>query len=148
MQDKDIILGFFGFTPRTIREVSYLITLADRLEITDALHIQLTQFDLRNDEDYPIFYKRMFIYEIFWKLNELICVEYYPEIAIGHLEDFGLFFQDIWLDNEYDNVFVDFYTKNDLSDLTIKEMVDLLYKNLKETFDTYKKAYDDMRIIE
>ena len=138
-KDTDNVLNFFGFTPRTIREVSYLITLADRLEITEELHTHLRQFDPGDEEIYPVFYKRIFILEIAWKMNELVCVEYYPEIAVGHLEDFGLFFQDIWLQNEYENEFVSFYTKHDLSEISIREMVELLYNELRETFEQYIK---------
>ncbi len=137
MKDEEVILEFFGFENKHIAEVSYLIKTAKELDILEALHNQLYQFDKRENETYPIFYKRMFIGEISWRLNELVCAEYYPDTAIGHLEDFGLFFQDIWLDDEDDNVFLDFFLTNNLSDLSSKEMVELIFNKLQNIYELY-----------
>jgi len=139
MLEKEMrnILKFFGFESQHIVDLDYLIKQSDKLDVDDRVHEYLRQFDPRSDESYPIFYKRMFFTEITWRIVELVCVEKHPDVAIGHLEDFCLYFHDIWTNNEDDNVFYNWLGRVDMRDMTVKEIVDTHYEDLSHIYSKY-----------
>lgn len=136
---SETILKFLGFNERQLEEVSYLINVGSVLGCKESLKQQLFDFDPKGGESFPIFYKRMFISELSWWLTQLVCATYYPEQAIKDIEDFGIFFQDIWLSDEENNVFYDFWLKTDLRQKTKREIVELNYEYLKNQYETFFK---------
>ena len=53
------------------------------------------------------------------------------------IDDFGLFFQDYWLDNENKNDFYEYFLSNDLTNKTKREIVEHGYEKLNKRFETF-----------
>ena len=131
------ILRFFNFTDQLIVDVDYLINQSKKLDIHEAVHSHLSQFDPSPSESYPIFYKKVFFSEITWRLVELVCAEKYPEVAIGNLEDFCLYFHDIWISNDETNPFYRWLSKVDMREMSVKEIVDKHFSDLNHIYIEY-----------
>jgi len=142
MNNKDTILSLFGFDTNSIDEISYLINLSKILGIEKALLAQIEQFDRRPNETYPNYYKRMMLGEISWRINELICASFHPDIAVDRLEDYCLFFQDYCLDDEIDNDIYNYIMSNNLTLFTLREIVGNMYLNLIERYEEYFDTTD------
>jgi len=136
------ILTFLQFNSQNIEEVNYLIDLSVKFDISYSVLQSILSFNISSTETYPIFIKKSFLNELSWLLTELVCNEFYPEYAISGLEDFCLTFQDIWLDNESNNGFYNFFLKCDLRNKSKREIVNLFFQYQKTHFDTYSHMMD------
>lgn len=133
----ETILTFLGFNNKDLEHVAYLINIGKTLDCEDELRMQIRDFDQKDIETSPEFYVRMFLSELSWQITQLVCAEFYPDQALRDVEDFGLFFQDYWLDNEDKNEFYDFFGSNDLTDMTKRQIVELAYEKLQIRFQTF-----------
>ncbi len=128
---------FFEITDQHILEIDYLVKLATKLDCIDDIKKTLRQFNPREDESLAVFYKEHFLSDLSWASTQLVCATYYPIQAVRDIEDFGLYFQDKWLDDLINNDFYKFFLKNDLSKKTKKEIIEMFYNELQDTFEQY-----------
>lgn len=136
------VLSFLDFDDKLIIDLEYLIDQAERYEIIDKVKSSIHDFNPSNNEPTPIFYKRMFLSEFAWRMCELVCGEFYPEIAVTQLEDFCLYHHDIWTDREDYNPYYNWFLRNDMRNLTIREAVE---KNHTDIGYHYQKYFVDGR---
>lgn len=131
------ILDFLGFERNDLKITANLIKVSKILNCEHEMRTQLIEFDQRFKETKPEFYRRIFLSELSWQLTRFVCNEYYPHQAIKDIDDFGLFFQDYWLDNENKNDFYEYFLSNDLTNKTKREIVEQGYEKLNKRFETF-----------
>lgn len=118
------ILELMGYTDQNIIETNYLTELVELFEIEKDVYKALfhtTQRYYANDEiqPYPIFHKYVLLSELAY------CLCYHSALLkeIEYNEEFCLFCQDAWLTFPDNNIFFDFFIKNDLRGKTKEEII-------------------------
>lgn len=134
LEESKKVLSFLGFQDKHIIEINYLINMAEKLGCTATVRQSIDEF-YNNNESFPVYIKSAFLHDFSWTVTELICAEYYPDIALSNLEDFCIFFQDIWLED--DTVFYAYFLKVDTTDKTKREIVEEFYEKNKNLYDSY-----------
>ena len=131
------VLEFFDFDDQLIVDLEYMITQSEVYGIKDKVRQHIDSFNPAPNEPLPIFYKKVFLSEFSWRFCELVCGEFYPDIAVTQLEDFCLYHHNIWTEREDYNPYYVWFLQNDLRKMTMREAVEKNYKDIGYHYDKY-----------
>lgn len=131
------VLTFLEFSDQQIIDIDYMISQSEKFGIKDKVKNQIDSFNPSPDELYPVYYKRMFLSEFAWTFCELVCGEYYPEIAVTQLEEFCLYHHDEWTSREDYNPYYNWFLQNDMRKMTKRQAVEKNFKDLEYHYQKY-----------
>ena len=141
------VLNFLEMSELNVIELDYLIKLAHKLgediliDSRENIFQDNPKFNSNGRvETFGAFYKRNIISSIIWGLL-INYAEFIYELSRGDkksfLENYSLFHFDRFLQNEYDNIFLDFILKNDLSENSKEEIILKFGKYCKKELEKY-----------
>jgi len=141
MSKEKRILDFFEYSKQNIIEIDYLIKLLKKFDLIETAKESIFQFNPKFDnngrtESFSVFHKKILIGDIIYFLIEKLGKKYINQGKNLDIEDFSIYFQNIYLDNEK-STFVTYILKNNILEENLENILFLFEKWNKKEIENY-----------